>query len=174
MSRLTTHLSAALAAMFVLSSAAPARAAEPAPGTPAAACVECHAKSSPGVVADWRASKHFGENIGCIKCHGTGHSTAADAANAKMPTAETCGECHSDRLEQFGRSKHAKAWVALNAMPTAHGQPAPMMGGQKGCGGCHKVGLKTAAEQAKIVAAGNTHGNSSSDACHTRHTFSVK
>ena len=33
MSRLTTHLSAALAAMFVLSSAAPARAAEPAPGT---------------------------------------------------------------------------------------------------------------------------------------------
>ena len=165
---------AALAAMFVLSHTTTARAAEPAAGTPAAACVECHAKSSPGVVADWRASKHFGENVGCIKCHGGAHTTAADASNAKMPTAETCGECHADRLEQFGRSKHAKSWVALNAMPTAHGQPAPMIAGQKGCGGCHKVGLKSAAEQAQIVSAGNTHGNASCDACHTRHTFSLK
>ncbi|MFN8589638.1 MAG: multiheme c-type cytochrome [Candidatus Eisenbacteria bacterium] len=174
MHRMTKYLPAALAVAFVLSFAAPARAAEPAPGTPAAACVECHAKSSPGVVADWRASRHFGENVGCIKCHGGAHTTATDAANARMPTPETCGECHADRVEQFGRSKHAKSWVALNAMPTAHGQPAPMIAGQKGCGGCHKIGLKTAAEQAQIVAAGNVHGNGSCDACHTRHTFSVK
>ena len=164
-----------LFALGLLAAFAPAaRAAEPAAGTPAAACVECHAKSSPGVVADWRASKHFGENIGCIKCHGSAHSGATDAAKATMPTPETCGECHADRVEQFGRSKHAKSWVALNAMPSAHMQPAPMMGGMKGCGGCHKLGTKTPEQQRELSAAGNSHGNASCDACHTRHTFSVR
>jgi hypothetical protein len=153
---------------------APAHAGAPAPGTPDAACVDCHTGTSPGVVKDWQASGHFNESIGCTKCHGADHMTAADAARAKMPTAETCGECHADRLEQFKKSKHAKAWVALNAMPTVHWQPMAMIEGQKGCGGCHKLGLKSADEQKRIAGDHPGFGNASCDACHTRHTFSVK
>jgi hypothetical protein len=44
----------------------------------------------------------------------------------------------------------------------------------KGCGGCHKIGLKSEAEIKQIKADGGGFGLASCDACHTRHTFSVK
>jgi hypothetical protein len=59
-------------------------------------------------------------------------------------------------------------------MPTAHAQPVAMMEGMKGCGGCHKIGLKTEAEIQEIKKSGTGFGLASCDACHTRHTFSVK
>jgi Zn-finger protein len=43
----------------------------------------------------------------------------------------------------------------------------------KGCGGCHKIGLKTDEEMRKLRADGQGFGMASCDACHTRHTFSV-
>jgi hypothetical protein len=46
--------------------------------------------------------------------------------------------------------------------------------GMKGCGGCHKLGLKTEAEIRELSKeGGRTFGVASCDACHTRHTFSV-
>ncbi len=137
-------------------------------------CVDCHTRVTPGAVADWKISKHFTEGIGCEKCHGSAHQGASDVANVKMPNAQTCGECHAERLQQFSQSKHAKAWVAMKAMPTAHWQPMSMMNGNKGCGGCHKLGFKSPEEQKAAAADGIGHGNASCDACHTRHTFSVK
>jgi hydroxylamine dehydrogenase len=44
----------------------------------------------------------------------------------------------------------------------------------KGCGGCHKQGIKTEEEIKKLKAEGSVFGHASCDACHTRHTFSVK
>jgi len=44
----------------------------------------------------------------------------------------------------------------------------------KGCGGCHKIGLKSDEDIKKLKAGGNGFGTASCDACHTRHTFSVK
>ena len=78
--------------------------------------------------------------IGCDSCHGSEHLTAEDVAKAKLPTAETCGQCQADRLEQFKKGKHALAWAAMEAMPTIHYQPMAMTEGMKGCGGCHKIG----------------------------------
>jgi hypothetical protein len=43
----------------------------------------------------------------------------------------------------------------------------------KGCGGCHKLGLKSDEDIAELKAGGSTFGHASCDACHTRHTFSV-
>jgi hypothetical protein len=43
----------------------------------------------------------------------------------------------------------------------------------KGCGGCHKIGLKTEAEIAELKKGSGGFGLASCDACHTRHTFSV-
>src|SRR5262245_14418399 len=89
-------------------------------------CVECHTKTTPNVVNDWKLSKHSGAGIGCEVCHGSDHTSASDAAKATVPTPETCGQCHSDRLEQFKKGKHALGWAAMEAMPTIHYQPMAM------------------------------------------------
>ncbi len=143
---------------------------------PAAAntCVECHKTVTPGIVGDWELSKHFENEIGCADCHGEGHTTADDVANVSLPTPATCNECHDEQVEQFSRGKHAFAWAALKAMPTTHALPTTLIDGMRGCGGCHKVGLKTDEEIVELKAQGISHGNASCDACHTRHTFSLK
>ncbi|MBI5280932.1 MAG: cytochrome C [Candidatus Solibacter usitatus] len=140
----------------------------------AAQCVDCHKKTTPGIVSDWQLSKHSQNGIGCDTCHGEAHNSAADTAKAKVPTPDTCATCHEAQVKQFKNSKHAAAWVALKAMPTAHAQPVAMVDGMKGCGGCHKIGLKSPAETAELKKAGAGFGLASCDACHTRHTFSKK
>ena len=146
---------------------------QPAPA-PSDACVACHEKRSPGVVADWKLSRHSQVEVGCATCHGSAHGTDADASLAKLPTPDTCNQCHSTQVDQFKKGKHAAAWAAVKAMPTFHQQPMAAMEGLKGCGGCHKLGLKTEAETRDLVKATGGHGNASCDACHTRHAFSLK
>jgi len=137
-------------------------------------CVACHSEETPGIVADWRVSQHSEEGIECSDCHGARHTTAENARLAAIPTPETCGECHPERVEQFSKGKHALAWAAMNAMPTTHALPMALTEGMKGCGGCHKIGLKSEEEIAQLKAAGGGFGMASCDACHTRHLFSVK
>ncbi|HZZ83116.1 MAG TPA: multiheme c-type cytochrome [Anaeromyxobacteraceae bacterium] len=142
-----------------------------------AGCVECHQKRTPTIVSDWKLSKHSEMGIGCDSCHGTGHASATDVAKVKIPTPDTCAQCHETQVKQFKGSKHAFAWAAMKAMPTFHYQPMALMEGQKGCGGCHKLGLKSEQEVKDIKKAGgaaNAFGLASCDACHTRHTFSKK
>ena len=136
-------------------------------------CVECHKKTTPNIVSDWQLSKHSQNAIACDTCHGDEHKSAADVAKAKIPTPDTCEMCHPGQVKQFKSGKHAFAWAAMKAMPTAHAQPVAMMEGMKGCGGCHKIGLKTEAEMKELRATGAGFGLASCDACHTRHTFSV-
>ncbi len=136
-------------------------------------CVECHRTVTPGAVGDWELSKHFENEISCDACHGDGHTSADDVDLVQLPTPATCGDCHETQLNQFSRGKHAAAWAALKAMPTTHKLPMALVDGYKGCGGCHKVGLKTDEEIAALKAHGGGHGNASCDACHTRHVFSV-
>jgi hypothetical protein len=62
----------------------------------------------------------------------------------------------------------------MKAMPTAHFQPMAMMEGMKGCGGCHKIGIKTKMEIKELKKEGAGFGIASCDACHTRHLFSVE
>ncbi len=142
-------------------------------GARAAACVECHAALSAGLVADWRQSRHAEAGIDCAECHGGDHTTAADAARAKLPVPETCGQCHEERVAEYSRGKHAFAWAAFQAMPTTHAMPMVLADGMKGCGGCHKIGLKDAAEIARLREQGEIYGAAACDSCHTRHTFSV-
>ena len=137
-------------------------------------CVECHTKTTPNVVNDWKLSKHASLGIGCEACHGSDHTTAEDAAKAKIPTPDTCGQCHADRVDQFKKGKHAVAWAAMEAMPTIHYQPMAMTEGMKGCGGCHKIGLKSPEQIAELAKTGVRFGNASCDSCHTRHTFSLE
>lgn len=142
-------------------------------GVYAQECVECHKTITPNIVSDWNLSEHSKNDVTCATCHGNLHKTAADVDKVKIPTPETCATCHEEKVNQFKAGKHAAAWAAMNAMPTAHWQPMALMEGMKGCGGCHKIGLKTEEDIQKLKKDGAGFGVASCDACHTRHTFSV-
>jgi hydroxylamine dehydrogenase len=137
-------------------------------------CVECYKHVTPSLVTDWQLSKHSQNEVSCSVCHGEEHQDPYDVSNVQIPTPDTCANCHEEKVEQFKAGKHAAAWAAMKAMPTAHMQPMALMEGMKGCGGCHKIGLKTEKEIKQLKENGAGFGTASCDACHTRHMFSVK
>jgi len=137
-------------------------------------CIECHYSATSQIVSDWQLSKHAESNINCSVCHGDEHMSASDVSKVKLPTPETCAQCHDTQVNQFKKGKHSIAWAAMDPMPTAHMQPMILMEGLKGCGGCHKIGLKSKEEIEKLKSSGSVFGHASCDVCHTRHTFSKK
>jgi hypothetical protein len=143
---------------------------------PAAAnvCVDCHTEVTPNIVDDWNLSKHSEADVTCDACHGEGHSGAEDVDKVSLPTLNTCNECHSDQVTQFSAGKHALAWAAMEAMPTTHALPMSLTQGMKGCGGCHKLGIKSEEAIQTLKDEGSKFGHASCDACHTRHTFSLE
>lgn len=143
-------------------------------GVSAQMCVDCHQKVTPGIVSDWQLSKHSQNGIGCSACHGDQHQSAQDIEKVKVPMPDTCSMCHVTQVQQFKSGKHAISWASMKAMPTAHWQPMALMEGMKGCGGCHKVGLKTEVEIKDLKKDGAGFGLASCDVCHTRHIFSVQ
>jgi hypothetical protein len=78
------------------------------------------------------------------------------------------------RTSLFKKGKHALAWAAMEAIPIIHYQPMVRTEGMKGCGGCHKIGLKSPEQVADLAKSGVRFGNASCNSCHTRHTFSVE
>ncbi len=171
MSHRLAVLGLSMALLAVWASAQPAPPAQAAAG---AGCVDCHSNKTPAIVTDWKQSKHSAAGVGCDTCHGDQHTSDADFSKAKIPTPDTCAQCHSEQVAQFKKSKHAMAWAAMEAMPTIHWQPMAMIEGMKGCGGCHKVGLKSEKEIADLRKSENQFGIASCDACHTRHTVSLQ
>ena len=143
-------------------------------GAHAQECIECHKEVTPNIVTDWQVSKHSQNEVNCSTCHGEEHKDPYDVAKVQIPTPDTCANCHEERVEQFKKGKHAFAWAAMKAMPTAHWQPMALMEGMKGCGGCHKIGLKTEEEIIGLKEQGAGFGRASCDACHTRHIFSAQ
>jgi hydroxylamine dehydrogenase len=137
-------------------------------------CIQCHKTVTPGIVADWQLSKHSVNGVDCSVCHGSDHQSAVDLDKVQIPTPDTCATCHETQVAQFKRGKHALAWAAMKAMPTIHWQPMAMTEGMKGCGGCHKIGLKTEEEIKEYKRGDSRFGIGSCDSCHTRHIFSVK
>lgn len=110
----------------------------------------------------------------CSFCHGDRHRGAGDTDLVRTATPDVCATCHPIQVEQFAGGKHAQAWASMNAMPTTHWLPMALTEGMKGCGGCHRLGLKTEDEIKRMRAEGGMFGLASCDACHTRHLFSVK
>lgn len=139
----------------------------------ASKCVTCHKGITPGIVQQWESSKHSKNDVDCSVCHGEHTKGAEDINKLKMPTPETCAQCHEEKVKEFKAGKHALAWSAMKAMPMVMHQPLQITGekGFKGCSGCHKIGLKSEKEikEGKFL-----YGTGSCDACHTRHKFSVE
>ncbi len=136
----------------------------------ASACVDCHKKETPGIVAQWQNGKMGQKGLDCSVCHGSEHKDATDIVKARLPTPDTCKNCHTRQVEQYRAGKHSLAWAAMNAMPMITHQPSAIVGpeGFKGCSGCHKIGEKSAEE---LRAPEFRYGTGSCDSCHTRHSF---
>jgi len=130
-------------------------------------CIPCHTQITPQIVNDFRAGKMGKVGLDCSTCHGSAHLSADDVDKVNIPTEKTCQPCHQKQYDQYMNGKHSLAWVAMDAMPKTGLQPHAYIQGLKGCGGCHKIGVRTA-EQRKSSPYGNP-----CDSCHTRHSFSV-
>lgn len=151
-------------------------------------CIGCHISVTPGIVKQHVNSpmanpKNIDDQVGCADCHGDDHQTNEDYAKATMPTAETCGDCHADQLEQHQSGKHNLAWFAMKSQIAWHSiPPALAKEGYRGCSGCHKLGQKglVGVQDGNMGAlkfdggkeeSEYRYGNSQCDACHTRHSF---
>lgn len=160
--------------VFTCAYGEPAKKESPPAANAGQACITCHQTSSPGIVTDWRASRHAENSVGCIDCHGTRHLSAEDADKAGVAGPETCHACHENQVIRFKAGKHALAWQAAKNAPNFPHISRTMMEGGKGCGGCHKFGIKDETELGVFESAGSGTQAASCDACHTRHTFSRK
>ena len=157
-------LAVAVALTLTLGWAIPATAVE-------SPCEDCHLKTTPLLVKDFNRGK-MAETMSCADCHGENHQTAEDADKVELPTVATCEQCHEEQAGQYMAGKHAKGLLAVEALPFTHGQPDAFVAGQKGCGGCHTLGLL---DQEKRQSEGRKYYRYGMDCqnCHTRHAFSA-
>ncbi len=153
------------AALFGLSTAPPAGAVN-------SKCEECHAKVTPGIVKDFNRGK-MSKMLTCASCHGDAHQSADDAAKAVLPTVKTCQGCHQKQAKQYLAGKHAKGLMAIEALPFLHHQPKAFAAGQKGCNGCHNLGIVTQKQRQNPDHQYYKYGMDC-QSCHTRHAFSVE
>ncbi|NGZ07391.1 MAG: hydroxylamine oxidoreductase [Magnetococcales bacterium] len=115
------------------------------------ACLECHLVVTPGIVKEWRSSRHAQaeQPVLCPACHG------ADHAQLSLPGVKICGGCHPERLaqmeeeKQYGFPSHALAME--RAVDSRHFADKPKAE-VTACLQCHSVASKC-------------------DSCHTRHRF---
>ena len=139
--------------------------------TPASSsCADCHLKISPKQVMDFNRSR-MSAKLTCAECHGSEHNSPDDVEKASLPTIETCQGCHPDQAEQYLSGKHALGLMAMEAMPYTHMQPKAFIEGQKGCGGCHTLGVT---DESVRESEGRKYYRYGMDCqnCHTRHAFS--
>jgi len=140
-------------------------------------CEECHKKITPGIVEDFNRGI-MSENLACYDCHGEEHTNEKDVDKAKLPTIETCKKCHPKQANQYLSGKHALGLLPVTAFPGfAHSQPKAYIAGQKGCNGCHNLGIVN--EDAKkngLAGEFRAYYKYGMDCqnCHTRHAFSKK
>ena len=135
-------------------------------------CEECHIKISPLQVQDFKRGK-MAETLDCTSCHGSAHQSDQDVDKVQLPTIATCQACHEEQAKQYLSGKHALGLIALEAMPYTHMQPAAFVEGQKGCGGCHTLGLKDQSVRESDKRKYYPYGMDCQN-CHTRHAFSKR
>jgi hydroxylamine dehydrogenase len=135
-------------------------------------CVTCHMQVTPGIVEQWRSSRHAARAAGCVECHEAqkGDADAFEHYGALIATVVTprdCARCHRQEDQEFERSHHARAGNILASLDNylaeiAEGARAPfdphsptpgksasgkvngLASVQQGCQQCHggKVALR--------------------------------
>ncbi len=135
-------------------------------------CETCHAKITPGIVKDFNRGK-MAKRMTCASCHGKKHTSANDADKAVLPTISTCKKCHKKQTKQYMSGKHAKGLLPITAFPGfSHQQPQAFIDGQKGCNGCHNLGITDKGARDNEARKYYKYGMDCQN-CHTRHAFTV-
>ncbi len=136
-------------------------------------CEECHNKVTPGIVKDFNRGK-MAKRLTCKSCHGSAHTSTKDADKAELPTISTCKRCHKKQVKQYMSSKHALGLLPITAFPGfSHKQPNAFIAGQKGCNGCHNLGITDEHVRNNEARKYYKYGMDCQN-CHTRHAFSVE
>lgn len=82
-------------------------------------CVECHTRSSPGIVNQFSTSAHARAGVTCQDCHEVQEDYFSAVAHqdtfvTRQPTSGICANCHQAEVAQFMRSRHGlPAYVAM-------------------------------------------------------------
>jgi len=119
-------------------------------------CIQCHARTTPMIVAQHKAGVHMQAGLNCIDCHGTDHKNMPLVTGKKV-----CGKCHAQETKEMLASKHANSWDKMWNNARYFAIPAAMR--QQGCARCHDISYGF-----------NDVRDVRCDYCHSTHEFSVK
>ena len=165
-------------------------------------CIKCHQQHNPGIVTDWKESRHAHAGIACLDCHqvpaeapnATQHESLAgtDVYISVLVSPYRCGRCHPREQEQFNQSGHFRAYRqqipkdSLHALVHRHeGRDHPELSSapdETGCMQCHGTALeldRTGRPTPRTwpnSGIGNIYPDGSTGnctTCHTRHKFSI-
>lgn len=127
----------------------PVQAAEAQQGSPADACVNCHAD----VYTRWSQSKHGAEATNCFACHklGEGQGAHPQVNYLNLPETETCDVCHVDIKDEWMSSKHGERGMGCITCHEPHSQQQKLIDNNKStCENCHRSHVESTH--------GSTHG----------------
>ncbi len=151
-------------------------------------CLECHRRGTPGVVAQWEASRHGEAGIECEYCHGAdkGQPDAFEHYGnlvSVIVSPKDCAQCHEREYSEQSGSHHAMAGEILGSLDNLLGE---VIGGEPavvvGCRQCHGSEVRVdstghpTSDTWPNTGMGRINPDSSRGscaACHVRHTFSV-
>lgn len=168
----------------------------------AASCVQCHAQKTPGIVNDWRNSRHAHVGVSCTDCHSVEADSPValkkehpkDSKNhvSVLVSSKTCAKCHEKEVEEFNQSGHARGAVQMFAkkgmmelMYHYEGADHPDLKdgpATTGCIQCHGSVIKMDKDGRPtketwpnygIATAYPDGGVGNCVSCHSRHEFSV-
>jgi hypothetical protein len=152
-------------------------------------CLGCHNTVTPGIVADWKTSKHYAMGTDCSTCHmaaATGNRPDIIAHYGfkivVLVTPKHCQNCHQREATEFQASRHADAAKFIGSLDNVLGE---VVGGgpasDSGCKQCH--GSTVALKDGKLdpstwpnTGIGRINPDESKGtctACHSRHSFSI-
>ncbi len=184
--RITLALTILILAVVLLALHANAEEVEVDPTWPDYQCIVCHLETTPGHTRQFLegamgrpgiqnpdVANALGgmERVPCTTCHGAEHTSADDWKEARLPDHTTCQGCHYKQVQEFLSGKHAYAWRAMMAIPMVKKMPKEEL--LHGCGGCHKIGVKSPEELLELGLERPYGIGATCDQCHTRHRFST-
>ena len=165
-------------------------------------CISCHQDTTPGIVKQWKESKHSHRGIGCYDCHQAkdGDKDIINHYNDKkistIVSPKDCSVCHEKQYTEFSQSHHAQGGAILGSLDNelaeiVEGHVEFNANGEKiknsaaavsGCLQCHGSEVKVVAD-GKLdpetwpntgIGRLNPDGSKGAcSACHMRHNFSM-
>lgn len=150
-------------------------------------CLACHESTTPGIVEQWRDSRHAGAKVDCYSCHKANANDPATFEHygkkiAVIVTPNYCGRCHEPEVKEFEASHHADAAKFIGSLDNVlgevvEGSPAAI----NGCMQCHGSTVAYRGEGKFDPATWPNSGigrinpdgsKGTCAACHGRHSFS--